>query len=75
MIAFPSDGSDDDYTDLAPKVGGSHSVGYQAIHEKPASQKSDGSQKGDGSTASNQPLPASFLSIFLALLSSLLLKL
>lgn len=64
MTAFPPDGSDDDY-DLSnggvPRVSGSHSVGYKATFQDNA--------------APGQPLPASLLSISLALLPSLLLRL
>lgn len=64
MTTFPPDGSDDDYdfsNHLVPPVSGPHSKGYQAIQ--------------DGTESAGQSVPASLLSITLALLPSLLLRL
>lgn len=60
MTTFSPDGSDDDYNNSNGRMP---HVGYKAY------------QEGRYSAASGQPLPASLLSIFLALLPSLLLKL
>uniref|UniRef100_A0A0P4W0G4 Peptidase metallopeptidase domain-containing protein n=1 Tax=Scylla olivacea TaxID=85551 RepID=A0A0P4W0G4_SCYOL len=64
LDADGSDGSDDDFNNQMPKIGGSQSLGYQANQQDP-----------DKNAASGQTLPASLLSILLALLPSLLLKL